>query len=200
MPHLLDLPPELRNIIYALVFSTPSQPQTNLLQPNPPDKTLLLSCQQIYNEANLVYKHTYRSYWNNTPFTLSLRSSIEGKHTISSTLPIERDLRQIKNLVIIASADAWSRGLAVKYATLLDIRGAWKTESHTIWKNRENTRLSYVRVSPRWVSGKPVVRSYKDELSVKRKCAKTRFPEGATAHILAAVVMLEKWMAWRDQQ
>ncbi|KAK4626470.1 hypothetical protein CLAFUW4_05180 [Fulvia fulva] len=77
---LLSLPAELRNEIYDLVFAPEpvylcgatniySHQRTkhiNLLQSQPPNYALLLTCRQIYLEAMQLYSDGYRAY--QTPF------------------------------------------------------------------------------------------------------------------------------------
>ncbi|KAK4892028.1 hypothetical protein LTR27_009378 [Elasticomyces elasticus] len=68
-PTLLTIPPEMRNIIYELVFGTQPE-EADLLNPTPSSKALLLGCTQVYEEAKGLYSTAYRAYWPKTYFVV----------------------------------------------------------------------------------------------------------------------------------
>lgn len=58
------LPPELRNRIYSLAFSSPTNKDgsIDLKHAYPPPKDILMTCQRIYNECRGIQKTAYREY------------------------------------------------------------------------------------------------------------------------------------------
>jgi len=74
--HFLKLPPELRNLIYGLAFTTKVDKQgatTSLLSPTPPDAAMLQTCRQIYNEANQLHVEANTEYWSLTSFAADIQ-------------------------------------------------------------------------------------------------------------------------------
>ena len=62
----MDLPAELRNKVYELVYPHIKEKAwqlLDLLKASPPTKDLLLACRQIHSEAHLLYKISLRRYW-----------------------------------------------------------------------------------------------------------------------------------------
>ncbi|KAK5121161.1 hypothetical protein LTR85_005645 [Meristemomyces frigidus] len=68
---LLKLPAELRNRIYELALTTDGRDEIDLLVAVPPDRTPLLICREIHDEAKGIYKHAYRHFWTSTKFSLT---------------------------------------------------------------------------------------------------------------------------------
>ncbi|KAK5719185.1 hypothetical protein LTR15_007708 [Elasticomyces elasticus] len=65
----LQLPPELRNAVYELVFDfQPSH--VDLLEAKPPSKAFLQACRQTYAEAKGFYNILFRRYWSETEFSI----------------------------------------------------------------------------------------------------------------------------------
>lgn len=72
---MLSLPPELRNQIYGYVVEDlPEGPEFPLAKVTN-KKSLILTCQQIRNEAKQMLLPTYRDFWENTLFTISPSTS-----------------------------------------------------------------------------------------------------------------------------
>ena len=72
---LLTLPAELRNYIWELAFTPNSSgspwfghDDVNLLDARAPDKALLLTCRQTYNEARGMYILARTQFWQGTRF------------------------------------------------------------------------------------------------------------------------------------
>ncbi|KAK3623563.1 hypothetical protein LTR56_021526 [Elasticomyces elasticus] len=70
---LLTIPPEMRNVIYELVFSVDRRGLVDLIDSAPPSKSILLTCREIYTEAAKMHKHAYQDYWRSTPFSLATK-------------------------------------------------------------------------------------------------------------------------------
>lgn len=101
--HLTSLPPELRNRIYDLIFIP--EPVNNLLTATPPFRALLATCQQIYTEANGIYRAGYRAFWTATDLLLNLQdldkdSELQGRLTGFIHRTREQDITHIGSLRI----------------------------------------------------------------------------------------------------
>lgn len=71
--YLLEIPPEIRNNIYDLVFAPDGAgEEIELVGAKTPDKSLVLSCRQIYREVKYVYRAACRSFWRETKFVITL--------------------------------------------------------------------------------------------------------------------------------
>ncbi|KAK5695909.1 hypothetical protein LTR97_008329 [Elasticomyces elasticus] len=71
---LLALPLEIRNDIWDLAFSGfVLQREVNIFYTNPPDKNLLLSNRQIFNEAEGFFLTRYLEYWKLTRFSITYK-------------------------------------------------------------------------------------------------------------------------------
>ncbi|KAK3617676.1 hypothetical protein LTR56_025143 [Elasticomyces elasticus] len=69
---LLALPPEIRNDIWDLAFSGfVLQREVDISYTNPPNKSLLLSNRQIFNEAKGFFSIRYLEYWKLTRFSIT---------------------------------------------------------------------------------------------------------------------------------
>ncbi|KAK4950918.1 hypothetical protein LTR10_010911 [Elasticomyces elasticus] len=91
---LLELPPELRNNIYELVFETRSGP-VNLFDASPPNKALLVVCTQIRNEAASLFKW---GHWRTTTFHCTSSSYSKAMGT-ARRLPFrEEDPQWIRDI------------------------------------------------------------------------------------------------------
>lgn len=86
---LLTLPPELRNSIWELAFTSP--PSVDVLDTSPPSKSLLLACRQIYAEAKCLYNTQFRLYWSTTLFTIS---PFDEMPSLARSDDLERRLRR----------------------------------------------------------------------------------------------------------
>ena len=72
--HLLKVPREMRDQIYGHLFACEASAQ--LLEAKPPEKAILSTCGQIYDEAKQVYKVSYRSFWKDTEFIVNVTDEI----------------------------------------------------------------------------------------------------------------------------
>ena len=79
--HLLSLPRELRNRIYELLFPQHSDPdaEVDLLTARPPEAALVKTCHKTHDEANLMYRASYRDFWNSN-FVVDLVREENGKN------------------------------------------------------------------------------------------------------------------------
>ncbi|KAK5121280.1 hypothetical protein LTR85_005446 [Meristemomyces frigidus] len=69
---LLKLPPELRNLIYELAFTTAADAgePINIINGRHPSPSLVLTCSQMYSEALGIYKQLWTRYWATSKFVL----------------------------------------------------------------------------------------------------------------------------------
>lgn len=100
---LLSLPPELRNEIYELAFTTSVGEKVNLFAHKPPTKSLLLTCREVYNEAGGLYKEAYRTFWRSSNFIVEgeTTTSLEVGPTAYQELR-EEDVEHITSLTVYA--------------------------------------------------------------------------------------------------
>lgn len=77
------LPPELRNIIFKLVYTaeTDDDGTIGLSSTNPPTKHLALACRRLHMESYALFKAAFRAYWRHE-FSLVIRA-LPTLHTIS---------------------------------------------------------------------------------------------------------------------
>ncbi|KAH9818132.1 hypothetical protein Tdes44962_MAKER05425 [Teratosphaeria destructans] len=70
--YFLQIPPELRNEIYELAFtSDDDDPEgTDLYKKVPPSPSLALACRQIWQEASAVFPHSWKRYWSERRFVI----------------------------------------------------------------------------------------------------------------------------------
>ncbi|EME77951.1 uncharacterized protein MYCFIDRAFT_79195 [Pseudocercospora fijiensis CIRAD86] len=95
-----SLPAELRNEIYELVFNPNLQKsRINLFKANPPEKSLLLSCKQIYSEAKVMHRDAHRKYWKKNDFFID--SVGAAAYNVELTHIHARDVDQITKLHVI---------------------------------------------------------------------------------------------------
>jgi len=71
---LLNLPPELRNRIHDLAFTTDADTEIDidLLTASGPSKALVLTRHHVYSEAAGLHKRAYRRYWTSGNFTMAM--------------------------------------------------------------------------------------------------------------------------------
>ncbi|KAK4551561.1 hypothetical protein LTR86_011092 [Recurvomyces mirabilis] len=99
---LLNLPPELRNIIYQHVFEiTAADGPVNIFATSPPEAVILQSCRKIYNEANSLHQQICQQYWSETNFVV--RPSVEGQNDNSLR---DEDLARVANIGLLCSANS----------------------------------------------------------------------------------------------
>lgn len=132
-PLLDKLPPELRSTIYDFVVASRTteareSDMIDLTKHTPPDKALLVTCRQIYNEAKKVYVTAYRAYWTDNRFRFYRAQSIGPREVKIITCSLrERDLQHIRHLELVR--DEPSQPLGSCYETyafrLVDARGLW---------------------------------------------------------------------------
>ena len=150
---LLALPAELRDHIYHLVFWPPTvDHEVDLFNPNPPNKALLLACQQIYSEAREIYRTGYRQFWTHSRFVLDYSSPAGPNHeTIrEAILHLDTDIEHINTLRVMLIKDF--------ACVLVHKRGGWRVmlagePSHYIrlrvWTWRPNAWTESVIVTNR---------------------------------------------------
>lgn len=153
-PLLDELPPELRNTIYQLVFTSSNSTDTedstiDLTKPSAPSKALSMTCRRVYNEAAKVYKNAYRAYWTSNKFRLYRTDKIDYQEfkAILESLS-EENLQHIAQLEIHHKyrrhiSDAFE--LTFEF-DLVDIRGIWKTSQggdFGLYKNRGDTLSTF---------------------------------------------------------
>ncbi|KAK4555866.1 hypothetical protein LTR86_007086 [Recurvomyces mirabilis] len=67
---LFDMPPELRIIIYAHVFSMDHGTAIDLVTAYAPSKTLLMTCKTIAIETDAAYRAERYKFWGLNTFVL----------------------------------------------------------------------------------------------------------------------------------
>lgn len=68
---LFALPPEIRNYIFQLSFTTDLS-VVDLFKTSPPSNGLMMTSRQAYREARGFYRTKYREYWSTTRFTITI--------------------------------------------------------------------------------------------------------------------------------
>ncbi|KAK5744146.1 hypothetical protein LTR17_002176 [Elasticomyces elasticus] len=106
MPTLLTIPPEMRNVIYELVFSVHRHGLVDLIDSAPPSKSILFTCREIYTEAAKMHMHTYEDYWRSTPFSLATRRLPPSSWDVNFSL---QELSKIRHLSFTADITAMRR-------------------------------------------------------------------------------------------
>ncbi|KAK4950924.1 hypothetical protein LTR10_010917 [Elasticomyces elasticus] len=105
---LLIMPPEMRNVIYELVFSVHQHGLVDLLASEPPSKSILFTCREIYTEVAKMHKHAYQDYWRNTPFSLATKRSPPSSWGVNFSL---QELSKVRHLSFTADITAMRRML-----------------------------------------------------------------------------------------
>lgn len=63
------IPPEVRNEIYSLAFTTAADVEDVIyFTASPPSKSIIITCKQAYQEANGLYQDAYRRFWRDSSF------------------------------------------------------------------------------------------------------------------------------------
>ncbi|KAK5121279.1 hypothetical protein LTR85_005445 [Meristemomyces frigidus] len=71
---LLALPPELRNLLYELAFTTADAgDKTKITHACGPSPILLLTCRQVHFEATPIFQHAQNHYWSTGKFELAVK-------------------------------------------------------------------------------------------------------------------------------
>ena len=101
---LLALPPEIRNNIWQLAFTTEANDdaKTDLLRSKPPEMALLLACRQIRRETSDMYAEARRRYYRDTSFYLSSRAHRVSQRDVEALK--DTDLDEISKLALYAEA------------------------------------------------------------------------------------------------
>lgn len=96
---LLKLPPELRDRIYDLVFTTDTTSKIDLLTASPPSKSFILTCHQVNVEASAIYKAAYQTFWTTTRFIVD-SSAVSDKRDTRNKLRHHRtkDINRITSI------------------------------------------------------------------------------------------------------
>ncbi|KAK4895287.1 hypothetical protein LTR27_006630 [Elasticomyces elasticus] len=105
---LLTIPPEMRNVIYELVFSIHQRGLVDLLDSAPPSKSILFTCREIYTEAAKMHKHAYQDYWRSTPFSLATKRLPPSSWDVNFSL---QELSKVRHLSFTADITAMRRML-----------------------------------------------------------------------------------------
>ncbi|KAK4616172.1 hypothetical protein CLAFUW4_09740 [Fulvia fulva] len=128
---LLDLPPELRNQIYDLVFAYQKQiywQRIGLCRPTPPSHQLALTCRQIYAEAYKVWERANQTYWSSLTFQLTAWNEHQLDNAMNFILKLkESDLRHVKQFELILRCVGPPQLTGWHYVfSMADTRGLWK--------------------------------------------------------------------------
>jgi len=101
----MTLPPELRNNIYELAFSSDHYIEAILLEDEPPSKSLLLTCREIYNEARIMHRKAYRDFWTASEFIIDdfYAVPLEAAKVMAMIKP--QDLTHMTDLTIYDGED-----------------------------------------------------------------------------------------------
>ncbi|EME78081.1 uncharacterized protein MYCFIDRAFT_200413 [Pseudocercospora fijiensis CIRAD86] len=81
-PFLDKIPAELRNEIYELTFASDHnvEEKVELFEARPPEKSILSTCRQIYEETRGYYIDAFRSYWQDTEFYVECEEPPKPRH------------------------------------------------------------------------------------------------------------------------
>lgn len=136
----MELPPELRELIYEWTFHAPDVGrEQDLTSPHTPDKSLLLTCKTLHSEAWKIYRRAYRRFWIES----KLRLDITGMSPLTAEVATKEAVRKhrldvphITSLrVVVPSATTY---------ILVHKDGGWKA-------SRPDGRTQYLRVRP-WIA------------------------------------------------
>lgn len=141
----------------------------------PPSNELLLACELIHHEANVLYKECFRNFWSSTSFVLDCRKISRPELQSRILLAREDDINQITMLVMYGKSLSGHQ-----VYTLVHPRGGWRIVK--TWGIGSN-ELSFRRYRP-WLmyksSSEPSVvdptrvayDTYSDEEEMKDACEK----------------------------
>ncbi|KAK5737823.1 hypothetical protein LTR17_006471 [Elasticomyces elasticus] len=107
-PTLLTIPPEMRNVIYELVFSFDRLGLVDLLDSAPPSGNILLACSEIYIEAAKMHKQACQDYWRSTSFSLATKGLPPSSWDVNFSL---QELSKVRHLSFTADIRAMRRML-----------------------------------------------------------------------------------------
>ncbi|KAK4631801.1 hypothetical protein CLAFUW4_03448 [Fulvia fulva] len=129
---LLQPPAELRNSIYQLCVAQRQTDPVDLRHATPPSKAFLLTCRQIHEEAQGLYRSAYRNYWRTLRFIIECGHNTHAKldKTLISRIPTI-DLEHIQHLTITQECggeDSEHRHVAFS-ATLLARTNVWRIDA-----------------------------------------------------------------------
>ncbi|KAK4539752.1 hypothetical protein LTR36_010405 [Oleoguttula mirabilis] len=98
--HFLKIPPELRNMIYDLAFTSAADSEDYVyFTAAPPYKAIVYTCKQVYHEAKGLYRHAYRRFWTNSFFKIPVDFGKLSSRAIQHTLTNE-EVAAIRNVAI----------------------------------------------------------------------------------------------------
>ncbi|KAK4543880.1 hypothetical protein LTR36_004654 [Oleoguttula mirabilis] len=86
--HLLKLPPELRNTIYELAFTTAADlgEPINIVRACGPSPSLVLTCRQVHSESSAIFNVSQDRYWAVGKFELHAQSSEDADEAVIASL------------------------------------------------------------------------------------------------------------------
>ena len=131
----LELPPELRNSIYDLVFSRDiSTVPIKLRDATPPRKALALVNRQLYEETYILCRDAYRKFWTTNDFKIT-KSLMDRVPEFYKHLPIieRRTMGRFKSLTIhFDICCIRTQSTISNEAQLVDHRGVWRMEHRNV--------------------------------------------------------------------
>jgi hypothetical protein len=123
--HLMQLPFELRTIIFELAYTTDTNEDgtIDLHSTGPPSINLALACQATYRESWALYKESFQAYWLQE-FTIMIPGS-PPKDTRWYCNARDRDLAHITNLrlVCVTNGSSFPTAIFVVHMSMED--SAW---------------------------------------------------------------------------
>lgn len=98
---LFSLAPELRKVIFKLVFTTDDthgkdRDFINLTEAQPPSNSILLTSRQFHAETRDLYKTAYRNYWKTNDFAIHDTVSCKRKSIDQRAADMKSQLSHLK--------------------------------------------------------------------------------------------------------
>lgn len=114
---LFKLPPEIRNQIWELAFTTPSS--VDFVDACPLSKALIMTCQRIHEETKRMYTHAARAYWSDTQFVVDV---------------LEGDWEDVEASEMGGKGGVWDqKKKAAVYANLQELRDEDVAHMKDVW-------------------------------------------------------------------
>lgn len=129
-PTLLNIPPEIRNKIFSLVyqpaFSKHPWASNEWVEISNihPSVDSIIPCRQLHSEYKSMYLHAYREYWHNGQMSMTIPRSLPIKSAVRKLFDPSVDIRHLRALKIAG----WSSGGRHTFLFLEYVQGYWEIE------------------------------------------------------------------------